>query len=64
MPLDKLSDLAQQYLQEFQQLHGKSVIKRPPKLTIWKLPDPSTLKTNFDSAIVEDLEVAGIRVIV
>ena len=53
MPLDKLSDLAQQYLQEFQQLHGRSVIKQPPKQIIWKPPDLSTLKTNFDGAVFE-----------
>ena len=53
MPLDKLSDLAQQYLQEFQQLRGKSVIKQPPEQTTWKLPDLSTLKTNFDGAILK-----------
>uniref|UniRef100_A0A7N2R197 Uncharacterized protein n=1 Tax=Quercus lobata TaxID=97700 RepID=A0A7N2R197_QUELO len=63
MPLDKLSDLVQQYLQEFQQLRGKSVIKRPPKQIIWKPPDPSTLKTNFDSPIVEDLEAAARRAV-
>ena len=64
MPLDKLSDLAQQYLQEFQQLRGKSVIKQPPKQTIWKPPDLSPLKTNFDGAIFEDLDVVGIGVVV
>ena len=64
MPLDKLSNLAQQYLQEFQQLHGRPVIKQPPKQTIWKPPDLSTLKTDFDSAVFEDLDAVGIRVIV
>ena len=64
MPLDKLSDLAQQYLQEFQQLHGRPVIKQPPKQTIWKPPDLSTLKTNFDSAVFEELDAVGIGVIV
>ena len=64
MPLDKLSDLAQQYLQEFQQLRGKSVIKQPPKQTTWKPPDLSTLKTNFDGAIFEDLDVVGIGVVI
>ena len=64
MPLDKLSDLAQQYLQEFQQLHGRPVIRQPPKQTIWKPPDVSTLKTNFDSAVFEELDAVGIGVIV
>ncbi|KAK7828360.1 hypothetical protein CFP56_030324 [Quercus suber] len=64
MLLEKLSDLAQQYLQEFQQLHGKSAIKQPPKQTIWKSPDSSTLKTNFDDAIFEDLDAIGIGVVV
>ena len=61
MPLDKLLDLARQYLQEFQQLCGKSVIKQPPNQTIWKPPDQSTLKTNFDGAMFEDLEAIGIE---
>ena len=64
MPLDKLSDLAQQYLQEFQQLHGRSVIKQPPKQIIWKPPDLSTLKTNFDGAVFEDLDATGVGFVV
>lgn len=63
-PLEKLSDLAQQYLPEFQQSHSKPVVKQPPKQNIWKPPDPSTLKTNFDGAIFEELDATGIGVIV
>lgn len=62
-PLEKLTDLAQQYLQEFQQSHSKPIIKQPPKQTIWKPLDPSTLKTNFDGAIFEELDAVGIGVV-
>ena len=64
MPLEKLLDLAQQYLQEFQQSHSKLVVKQPPKQNIWKPPNPSTVKTNFDGAIFEELDAAGVGVVV
>ena len=63
-PLEKTSDLAQQYLMEFHQLRNKLVSKKLPKKVIWKSPDASLLKTNFDGAVFEDLGVAGIGVVV
>ena len=63
-PLDKLADLAQQFLQEFQQPRRKPVIKQPPKLSIWKPPDLGSVKTNFDGAIFEELDAAGVGVVV
>ena len=64
MPLEKLLDLAQQYLQEFQQSRSKPIVKQPPKQNIWKPPNPSTVKTNFDGAIFEELDAAGVGVFV
>uniref|UniRef100_A0A7N2LN93 RNase H type-1 domain-containing protein n=1 Tax=Quercus lobata TaxID=97700 RepID=A0A7N2LN93_QUELO len=62
-PLEKTSDLAQQYLMEFQQLRSKPVTKKLPKKVIWKPPDAGLLKTNFDGAAFEDLGAAGIGVV-
>ena len=56
MPLEKIADQAQQYLMEFQQIRSKPTSKKLPKKIIWKPPDPSTLKTNFDGVVFEDLE--------
>ena len=39
-------------------------MKMPPKPAIWKPPDPSFVKTNIDGAVFEDLDVAGIGVVV
>ena len=63
-PLGKLSDLAKQHLQEFQDQHGKSVNKQPPKQSVWRPPDPSTLKTNFVGVVFEELGAADIKVVV
>ena len=63
-PLEKTSDLAQQYLMEFQQLRSKPVTKKLPKKVIWKPPDAGLLKTNFDGAVFEDLGAAGIGIVV
>ena len=62
-PLEKTSDLAQQYLMEFQQLRSKPVTKKLPKKVIWKPPDAGLLKTNFDGAAFEDLGATGIGVV-
>ena len=51
-------------LQEFQDQHGKSVNKQPPKQSVWRPPDPSTLKTNFVGAVFEELGAADIKVVV
>ena len=63
-PLAKISDLANQHLQEFQQQQGKPSMKQTPKKTIWKPPDPSTFKTNFYGAVFEDLGAASIGAVV
>ena len=39
-------------------------MKMPPKPAIWKPPDPSFVKTNFDGAVFEDLDAAGIGIVV
>lgn len=31
---------------------------------MWKPPDPGKLKTNFDGALFEDLNVVGVEVVV
>ena len=62
--LEKLSNLAQLYLMEFQQLRDKPKIKKSPKKFTWKSPDMGTLKTNFYGAIFEDLGAVGIDVVV
>ena len=64
MPLEKIADQAQQYLTKFQQTRSKSTGKKLPKKIIWKPPDPSTLKTNFDGVVFEDLGAVGIGVVV
>ena len=38
VPLNKLSAWAMQYLQEFQQQKKHAIMKKPPKLAIWKPP--------------------------
>ena len=64
VPLNKLSAWAIQYLQEFQQQKKHAIMKMPPKPAIWKPPDPSFVKTNFDGAVFEDLDAIGIGVVV
>ena len=62
--MERLFDQAVQLLPEFQNAHPaqpKSVhLVRPP----WKSLDPSELKTNFDEVVFDDLNSAGIGVVV
>ena len=63
IPLEKLEEQAHKLLREFQTanpIHSKLV---SPARPTWKPPDPDELKTNFDRAIFEDLNAAGIGVV-
>ena len=53
--LEKIPELAQKHLADFQQFYAKPESKKLPKKVIWKPPDAGLLKTNFDGAIFEDL---------
>ena len=51
-------------LREFQSLQLKPHDTSRPRCKVWKLPDTDTCKTNFDRAMFEDLNKAGIGVVV
>ena len=63
-PLEKIFDLAQKYLANFQQQRAKPASKKLSRKVIWKPPDIGLLKKNFDGAVFEDLGAAGIGVVV
>ena len=62
--LEKIPELAQKHLADFQQFCAKPESKKLPKKVIWKPPDAGLSKTNFDGAIFEDLGAAGIGAVV
>ena len=62
--LEKIPELAQKHLADFQQLCVKPESKKLPRKVIWKPPDSALLKTNFDGAVFEDLGAVGIGVVV
>ena len=63
-PLEKILELAQKYLADFQQLCAKPESKKLPRKVIWKAPDAALLKTNFGGEVFEDLGAIGIGVVV
>ena len=63
-PIKKIPELAQKHLADFQQFCAKLESKKLPKKVIWKPPDATLLKTNFDVAVFEDLGAARIGVVV
>ena len=56
--------MAQKHLADFQQFCAKPKSKKLPRKVIWKPPDASLLKTNFDGAVFEDLGVVGTGAVV
>ena len=56
--------MAQKHLANFQQFYAKPKSKKLPRKVIWKPPDASLLKTNFDSAVFEDLGAVGTGAVV
>ena len=56
--------MAQKHLADFQQFCAKPKSKKLPRKVIWKPPDASLLKTNFDSAVFEDLGAVGTGAVV
>ena len=62
--LEKIPKLVQKHLADFQQFCAKSESKKLPRKLIWKPPDGGLLKTNFNSAVFEDLGAAGIGAVV
>ena len=60
----KLETLTTRRAVHFQQLRVKCQTKPRPSKVVWKPPDSGKWKTNFDGAMFEDLNVAGIRVVV
>ena len=63
-PLEKIPELAQKHLANFQQFCAKPESKKLPRKVIWKPLDAALLKTNFDGAVFEDLGVVGIGAVV
>ena len=58
--LEKIPELVQKHLADFQQFCAKLESKKLPRKVIWKPLDAALLKTNFDVAVFEDLGAAGI----
>ena len=56
--------MAQKHLANFQQFYAKPKSKKLPRKVIWKPPDASLLKTNFDGAVFEDLGSVGTGAVV
>ena len=56
--------MAQKHLRDFQQFYAKPESKKLPRKVIWKPPDASLLKTNFDGAVFEDLGSVGTGAVV
>ena len=63
-PLEKIPELAQKQLMDFQQLCAKPESKTLARKVTWIPPDAALLKTNFDGAVFDDLGAAGIGVVV
>lgn len=64
LAMERLFDQAVQLLQEFQNAHPAQPKAVHPVRPPWKSLDPSELKTNFDEAVFDDLNSAGIGVVV
>ena len=56
--------MAQKHLRDFQQFYAKPESTKLPRKVIWKPPDASLLKTNFDGAVFEDLGSVGTGAVV
>ena len=64
LAMERLFDQVVQLLQEFQNAHPAQPKSVHPVRPPWKSLDPSELKTNFDEAVFDDLNSAGIGVVV
>ena len=63
-PLEKIPELAQKHLADFQQFCAKPESKKLPRKVIWKPLDVGLLKTNFDDVAFEDLGAVRIGAVV
>ncbi|KAL0015448.1 hypothetical protein SO802_002517 [Lithocarpus litseifolius] len=64
LPLTNIAATARDNLREFQSLQHKPHDTPRPRRKVWKPPDTNTCKTNFDRTMFEDLNKAGIGVVV
>lgn len=64
LPLDRISSSARDYLSEFQKLFPKAAKQVQPVKKVWKPPDEGKVKANFDGAMFDELNKAGIGVVV
>ena len=64
LPLANIPATTRDNHREFQRLQLKPHDTSRPKQEVWKPPNTNTWKTNFDGAMFEDLNEAGIGVVV
>lgn len=63
-PLDRLYEVAKQYLAKFRKAQPPPKQKIRAQRPRWKAPNQGNIKTNFDEVMFEDINSAGIGVVV
>ena len=63
-PLHQIAGLARKHLQEFHKSRPTPRRKVHPCRPWWKPPDQGGVKTNFDETIFEDINAAGLGVVI
>lgn len=64
VPLNKVAEEARKQLQDFLRFQPNPKMKMRKKKTAWKSLDSGSIKINYDGAMFEDINVAGIGVVV
>lgn len=64
MPLDKIADFAKQYLYDFKSSENKLAQTKLSSPRKWSPPASGSFKTNFDGAMFDESNEAGLGVVI
>ena len=66
MPLDRLADFAENYLQNYADSNGQQVppVRIAATAVSWCPPSENLVKTNFDEALFGESDSTGIGVVI